>query len=195
MSDKKWYESEVVLFACQKCNRCCKKAGMVHFTQEDIRNAAQFLEMTEDDFTGKYLFDHNGIKFIRVSSKKWCPFLTDNGCRIHEAKPSQCSMYPFWPHTIETKSKWRIEGLSCRGINKGREVRIADIVGNVDLEKVDKEMQNQLFCLVSCSNNYRVGKDGTCRATTCIFYAARKDQIIKDGCRIFTLVQKLEDNQ
>jgi hypothetical protein len=151
--------------------------------------------MAEDDFASKYLFDHKGIKYIPVSSKKYCPFLTDNGCQIHDAKPSQCQMYPFWPHIIDTKSKWRIEGLSCKGINKGKVVNIADIVGLSGLDEVDEQTQNILFCLVSCGENYRVDKDGMCRTKSCIFYESQKDTIATTGCKIYALVQKLEGDR
>jgi Fe-S-cluster containining protein len=46
--------------------------------------------------------------------------LWDNGCIAYEARPTQCSTYPFWSRILSSKEMWNEEGLSCPGINKGK---------------------------------------------------------------------------
>jgi len=42
--------------------------------------------------------------------KHGCIFLQDdNTCRIYEARPSQCSTYPFWPDILASQQAWNKE--------------------------------------------------------------------------------------
>lgn len=49
-----------------------------------------------------------------------CVLWGENGCLAYEARPVQCSTYPFWPWILESRSSWEEEGKSCKGINCGR---------------------------------------------------------------------------
>ena len=36
-----------------------------------------------------------------------CHFLFEGGCSIHEAKPTQCRIFPFWPELVESRREWK----------------------------------------------------------------------------------------
>lgn len=48
-----------------------------------------------------------------------CVFWTEAGCSVYEARPVQCSTYPFWSTLVETEGSWREEARDCPGIGRG----------------------------------------------------------------------------
>jgi uncharacterized protein len=117
----KWWEKEPVRFECQSdCFKCCVKPGIVHFDREDIRHAADFLQISPAEFKKTYLLCDEGEWVLEVGEESGsCTFLTDQGCSIHEGKPKQCSSYPFWRENMDSKSMWRLVGGFCPGIDIG----------------------------------------------------------------------------
>jgi Fe-S-cluster containining protein len=43
------------------------------------------------------------------NSEQHCVFLKDKLCQIYEARPSQCSTYPFWPTIMKSPTSWNRE--------------------------------------------------------------------------------------
>ncbi len=39
---------------------------------------------------------------------------------MYEARPIQCSTYPFWSSIVSSESAWESEAIDCPGIGKGR---------------------------------------------------------------------------
>ena len=189
-----WYKGQVILFDCHGCAKCCKRKGMIYFSQEDIRNASQYLEMTVDDFEKMYILRTKDVAYIYVSGNaRPCPFLNKaNKCRIHDAKPQQCRSYPFWPNIMESKQKLNTERIHCKGIGNGRQVDVDGMTKFTIPEGVDPETEITLRGLVSCSYNYKPDKDGRCRSTACLFSSVRADKIKLEGCDIYKVVQEIE---
>lgn len=51
--------------------------------------------------------------------------LWDGQCLAYEAKPIQCTTYPFWPYIMKSENSWQEESKDCPGINTGS-LRSAD---------------------------------------------------------------------
>jgi Fe-S-cluster containining protein len=103
---------------------CCEQQGFVYLTRDDIVRASNFLGMTRAQFEKKYVFRSRHEVRLRVPRHATCHFLRDGGCSIHEAKPLQCSAFPFWPELVDSRREWLKTGAMCPGIGKGPLIQI-----------------------------------------------------------------------
>ena len=114
-----------VRFTCQPgCTNCCEQKGFVYLTEEDLKRAAAFVEMTPRAFEKRYVYRTAHELRFRKPRDKQCPFLADGGCGIHPAKPTQCRTFPFWPELVERRVAWKLAGRDCPGIGKGPLIQI-----------------------------------------------------------------------
>jgi uncharacterized protein len=93
-------------FACRPgivCfNQCCGNVNIL-LTPLDVLRLARRLEMK----TGDFLAEHTLVPFtesqklpfvfLKMTSdeRKSCPFVTEKGCGVYEARPWPCRMYPI----------------------------------------------------------------------------------------------------
>lgn len=84
-------------FECRQCGACCRAVGDVRLLPEDIEVLATHLGLSLYEFTEKYTrltADRAGL-VLAGDAKAPCLFLDEsNRCRVHEAKPWQCRVYP-----------------------------------------------------------------------------------------------------
>ena len=84
---------------CLKCpSLCCRMAGYVAVSREDIRRLAKHLKMTVPAFEAKHILEttRKGEKRIKPGFKT-CQFLTeDRLCGVYEARPNDCRGYVCW---------------------------------------------------------------------------------------------------
>ncbi len=114
-----------VRFTCQPgCTKCCQVRGFVYLTEDDLRRAASHLGISPEAFEAKYVIRYPTLLRLRKPLTSQCHFLTDAGCSIHPAKPTQCRLYPFWPELVEIREAWQQEAKSCPGIGKGELIQI-----------------------------------------------------------------------
>lgn len=106
--------------ACSSCQgRCCTgESGYIYVTKVEIESIAKLLGLDVKDVVSKYLFKKGykySIKEIKYNDSYECLFYDreSNGCRIYEARPSQCKTFPFWDYY-----KTRVEELKleCPGV-------------------------------------------------------------------------------
>lgn len=84
---------------CKKCGNCCKY-GSGFILQEEIKQIAGFLNISEEKFKEKYLekqtlFNKKIHKFkTKATNKPYgeCIFLKNNICKIHDVKPLNCKI-------------------------------------------------------------------------------------------------------
>jgi len=124
----KWWEKEPVRFECQPdCFKCCLKPGVIYFDSEDIRRVAGHLGVSQKQFKAEHLTRDDGYLVVEVSDRNPCPFLTMDGCGIHEVKPKQCQAYPFWRENLDHRATWKLVGGFCPGVDRGPMVPLATI--------------------------------------------------------------------
>ncbi|MFT7005061.1 MAG: Fe-S-cluster containining protein [Sulfurimonas sp.] len=106
--------------ACNTCaGRCCTgDSGYIYVTMNEIEKISKLLNLDIKDFATRYLYKkvyRYSIKEIRHKDSYECVFYDRdiNGCKIYEARPSQCITFPFWDYY-----KHRVDELQeeCPGI-------------------------------------------------------------------------------
>jgi Fe-S-cluster containining protein len=113
-------------FECQRgCTACCTQKGFVYLTQGDAERISGALGMTLEEFDRRYVYRTRNLRRLRAAREVRCPFLRPDGCSIHEVKPAQCRLFPFWPELVDDKRAWRKTAVWCPGIGKGGLVEIA----------------------------------------------------------------------
>lgn len=90
---------------CMKCPAlCCRMAGYVRVSREDIRRLARFLGLTVPEFEARHIIEktRKGEKRIKQGYKS-CQFLTAGRlCGVYEARPRDCRGYVCWNQEDET---------------------------------------------------------------------------------------------
>ena len=90
---------------CLKCpSLCCRMAGYVRVSRDDIRRLAKHLNMSVPAFEAKHILEvtRKGEKRIKPGFKT-CQFLTaDRLCGVYEARPNDCRGYVCWNQEDET---------------------------------------------------------------------------------------------
>ena len=84
---------------CLKCPAfCCRTAGYVEVSRNDIRRLARFLNPTVREFEERHIVERTrkGSKRIK-SGFGTCQFLGENRrCTVYEARPRDCRGYVCW---------------------------------------------------------------------------------------------------
>jgi uncharacterized protein len=112
-------------FECQRgCINCCNQSGYVYLTEDDLSRAAEFTRMSRRAFETQYVYRTRHQLRFRKPRDKQCPFLLNDGCSIHPAKPTQCRTFPFWPELVENRKEWNSASRFCPGIGEGPLIQI-----------------------------------------------------------------------
>ena len=119
-------------FQCQRCSHCCKdEPGFVYLSKNDLQNLLACYNLTQEEFIKKYCrfvpyYDGSEVLCLLEKENYEC-ILWDNGCTAYNARPIQCSTYPFWSYILKNQQTWNEEAKECPGINKGEKVSFTDI--------------------------------------------------------------------
>ncbi len=106
--------------ACASCEgKCCTgESGYIFVSKNEIEQIAKLLDLSVNEFGVEYLYKKGykySIKEVKIADSYECVFYdkATNGCKIYEARPSQCSTFPFWDYY-----KTRVDELKkeCPGI-------------------------------------------------------------------------------
>lgn len=99
-------------FSCDRCGRCCREREDILLNPADLFRMAKFLGQTPKEVIASYCETYIGsdsrIPIIRLKPKAYrntCPFLGPQGCRIHQAKPTVCALFPLGRAYIAPKDK------------------------------------------------------------------------------------------
>jgi Fe-S-cluster containining protein len=129
--DEPFY-SNGLRFSCQRCSGCCRHdPGFVNLSEEDLGRLIQWAKMGREEFISIYCrwADRgDGYEYLCLKEKKnYDCILWDGGCIAYEARPFQCSSYPFWPSLLRDEDWWDANARDCPGIGKGDLHRIGEI--------------------------------------------------------------------
>ena len=91
--------------SCLRCpSLCCKMAGYVEVSRNDIRRLAKYLGLTVAEFEEKHIAERTrrGKKRIKAEFDT-CQFLdADRRCTVYKARPKDCRQYNCWEHADNT---------------------------------------------------------------------------------------------
>lgn len=112
-------------FECSRCSDCCRLSpGYVYLSQRDLTSLCQWFKLSQQEFIEKYcrwVEYYEGKQALALLERKnYDCILWNGGCTAYEARPLQCSTYPFWSWILKDRETWDKTGGDCPGINKGR---------------------------------------------------------------------------
>ncbi len=111
-------------FSCNRCSDCCRLSpGVVYLTYDDLHRLCAKFQLEEDQFISMYCrwlwyVDNTEVLCLKEMKNYDCVlWKKECGCTAYEARPLQCSTYPFWSWMIEDKETWDSCAKDCPGIN------------------------------------------------------------------------------
>ncbi|GBF94542.1 hypothetical protein Rsub_07076 [Raphidocelis subcapitata] len=116
-------------FACTVCGKCCSlfDGGEVWVSRREVAAMAAFLGMPDAELIAAHCQPGDGttpgwwlLGSQATPGGEFCTFLdpATNMCRVHEARPVQCSTYPWWPELLAEAGAWSWEKANiCEGLD------------------------------------------------------------------------------
>lgn len=120
MASHLWYH-EGLRFRCTRCGNCCRGAGNVWVSDDEIGALASLLEMSPDEFRTVYTRQvrRKGTALRQKRNQDCVFFSAEQGCQVYDRRPKQCSSYPFWSANVHLRENWDAEAAACPGIDTG----------------------------------------------------------------------------
>ncbi|MDA8411183.1 MAG: YkgJ family cysteine cluster protein [Treponema sp.] len=112
-------------FECTRCSRCCTgEPGYVFLAVGDLRRLMTALDLDFRALISRYcrfvdMGEHHALS-LRERSDHSCVFWGSSGCSVYDARPIQCSTYPFWSSILASPATWTEEAEYCPGIKNGK---------------------------------------------------------------------------
>jgi uncharacterized protein len=115
---KPWFHKGL-RFQCTGCGQCCTGSdGYVFLSQDDLIKLADHFKLSVSEFVDRYTRIVDGQTCLLDSpSSDQCIFLKDNRCSAYQARPVQCSTFPWWLYNLESPENWRSAASRCVGID------------------------------------------------------------------------------
>ncbi|OHD11697.1 MAG: hypothetical protein A2Z96_01775 [Spirochaetes bacterium GWB1_48_6] len=134
-------------FECARCSACCRlEPGFVFLSASDFERLLHHSGLAFRQFIDTFITTVDIGTGLALSLKEKanydCILWGANGCTAYEARPVQCSTYPFWQGVIETPEDWERESKDCPGIGKGSLVS-AEVIG----ERLWQKRANQALII------------------------------------------------
>ena len=123
-------------FRCQRCGRCCSWPGSVYFTAAELARAAAACGLAQRAFGEQYAVRRLDDDCFELHATRGCPLLgADRTCRIYDARPLQCSSYPFWRSNVRNAAARRQLIADCRGTHAGPWHRRATVEARISADE------------------------------------------------------------
>jgi len=130
-------------FECQNCGVCCSHRGRIQASEQNVRELAKFLKVSEYSFAIRYLqeFYSPQLDAYIFAFKTNNPNDSTNGCIFHfgtfcaiysSCRTDLCHVFP-WNHFDADQEMWKPDFVSdagtfwCHGIGMGREWPLEEI--------------------------------------------------------------------
>ena len=89
-------------FRCDQCGDCCRHREDILISPYDLFRIARHLSVTPESIIDRYFIYYIGndsnlpLVILKAQGEdRLCPFLLNNRCSIHSAKPSVCGLFPL----------------------------------------------------------------------------------------------------
>ena len=118
---KPWYVTGLRFSCLPECGKCCtnhEDYAYVYLDGDDLPRLAEHLGLTPGEFREQYATLDDDDWVLRMD-KPDCPFLDGWQCTVYEARPTQCSTFPFWREILRNRAEWRRQRRFCPGIDEG----------------------------------------------------------------------------
>ena len=138
------WDKEGLRFECTQCGECCTgTSGLVAFTRREGVAMAKVLGISWDEFSQRYAqptYEKGVWELLEVEVEgafdcillDRCEETGITRCRAHQARPTQCRTWPFWPENLTDKESWWQAGQACEGIGRGRLIPLRVIQQELD---------------------------------------------------------------
>ena len=115
-----WYR-DGLRFACTRCGNCCRGAGAVRVSDEEIERLARRLALEPHEFRSAYTRKlRGGERSLREKRNRDCVFYdAARGCTVYGDRPRQCRTWPFWRAVVHSEERWQEEARDCPGMDHG----------------------------------------------------------------------------
>lgn len=135
-------------FECQRCSFCCGHSpGFVYLSKRDLDELLKFFNIKTAEFVEKYCrwadYYYGEQVLALLEKKNYDCILWENGCSAYQARPVQCSTYPFWSWMIKSKEMWDECAAECPGMNKGKIWSYEEILKNKNAYDQNKPLTRQ----------------------------------------------------
>ena len=120
--DELWF-ADGLDFTCLECGRCCRgEPGAIWVTPEEMQRLARHVELTEAEFSRRFMTKRWGRPSLVERKNGDCIFLDAEKCRClaYGLRPAQCSLFPFWPSLLRSRESWEEARERCPGMGQGR---------------------------------------------------------------------------
>lgn len=119
------FYKEGLKFSCQRCSNCCGKTpGFVYLSKNDLLKLCEFFKCDIKSFVEKYCrwadYYEGATVLALMEQKNYDCIFLENGCTVYDARPIQCSTYPFWSWMVADKETWNDVAKDCPGMNQGK---------------------------------------------------------------------------
>ena len=114
----------VFSFQCAGCGGCCRHREDIVLSGYDLYRLSRRLglppKLTARSFCRIYIGSVSHLPVLRLAPVKEehnnCPFLNENRCAIHEARPLVCALYPLGQEiSLEGKVSYYFQSTRCGG--------------------------------------------------------------------------------
>ena len=111
-------------FECTRCSACCRhEPGFVFLSSNDFRRLLKHSGLAFrqfiDTFIKKVDIGTGYALSLKEKPNNDCILWGEHGCTAYDARPVQCSTFPFWQGVIDTVADWDSESVDCPGIGHG----------------------------------------------------------------------------
>lgn len=146
-------------------NECCRELNQ-YLTPYDILKLKQHLDMTSEVFLETYTSEsvgpETGLPIIYLKpdyrDQMKCPFVSESGCTVYEARPASCRTYPLARavsrsrKTGECTEHWAIiREDHCKGFENGRSQTVREWITDQKIDEYNK-MNDQMMELIALKN-------------------------------------------
>jgi len=116
-----WYAQNGGLrFKCLPgCSSCCGSGGFVALSAQEFAAVCEFLDKAPAELLGEKIEQCNGHFVMKMTAGGRCPFVTEHGCEIYDARPVQCWTFPFWNTYLGSPDAWSEAFKRCPGVGIG----------------------------------------------------------------------------